>query len=256
MASLPRSALKKFLDEKVTAYEQPDFIPGDPVSIPHLFTVKQDIEIAGFFAAIFAWGNRTTIINKSRQLMELMGMQPYRFCLSLEKEKIERLLSFKHRTFNSTDLLYFIEFFHFHYSQHDSLETAFTRNGSTIREMLSGFHDYFFSLPDIPQRTRKHIATPDRKATCKRLNMYLRWMVRPRRKGVDFGIWETIAPADLVCPIDVHVARVAKQLKLLTRKQTDWLAAEELTANLRVLDATDPVKYDFALFTLGAEDRF
>ncbi len=256
MSRVPPSALKKFLDEKVIAYEQPYFIAGDPICIPHLFTTKQDIEIAGFFAAIFAWGHRTTIINKSRELMELMDSQPYQFCLSLDKEKIERLFSFKHRTFNSTDLLYFIEFFHFHYSKHESLETAFTQWGTTVQEMLSGFHHYFFSLPDIPRRTRKHIATPDRKATCKRLNMYLRWMVRPPDKGVDFGIWKNIRPADLICPIDVHVARVARQFKLLTRKQTDWIAAEELTTHLRELDPNDPVKYDFALFTLGAEDRF
>lgn len=248
--------LKPFLDDKVKLYNQPSFIADDPVSIPHLFSIKQDREIAGFFAAMLAWGNRTTIIKKSKELMQLMDMQPYRFCLYPEKEKLERLLSFKHRTFNATDLLYFVDFFHHHYQQSDTLETAFTRHGDNMRQMLSGFHHYFFSSPDAPARTRKHIATPERGSACKRLNMFLRWMVRQDDNGVDFGIWKNIAPARLICPLDLHVARVARQFKLLTRKQTDWLAAEELTANLRRLDPNDPARYDFALFALGIIERF
>lgn len=250
----PKS-LAAFLDEKVLLYNQPAFIADDPVSIPHLFTVKQDIEIAGFFAAVFAWGNRTTIIRKSQELMQLMGMQPYQFIMQAGKIELESLLAFKHRTFNTTDLLYFIEFFRHHYSKHDSLETAFTMHGNDIETMLKGFHHYFFSLEDIPERTRKHIATPERNSSCKRLNMFLRWMVRKDNKGVDFGIWKNISPSLLICPIDLHVARVAKRLGILTRKQTGWQAAFELTSYLRTLDPQDPVKYDFALFGLGVMEK-
>jgi len=245
-----------FLNAKVELYNQPSFIPNDPVSIPHLFTKKQDIEIAGFFAAIFAWGNRTTIIQKARELMLLMDNTPHDFCLNHTDKELKLLLKFKHRTFNTTDLLYFISFLKSHYSNHKSLETAFTKHGSTAEEMLIGFHNYFFSLEDIPSRTRKHIATPERKSSCKRLNMFLRWMVRRDDKGVDFGIWSTISPSQLICPLDLHVVRVAKKLDLLQRKQTDWQAALELTEYLRTLDKNDPVKYDFALFGLGVMEKF
>jgi len=185
-----------------------------------------------------------------------MEMQPYQFCMQAGKKELGRVLDFKHRTFNSTDLLYFIEFFKFHYSSNDSLETAFTRHGDSIEDMLKGFHYYFFSLDDIPSRTRKHIATPERNSSCKRLNMFLRWMVRKDKKGVDFGIWSTISPSVLICPIDLHVARVAKRLNILDRKQTDWQAALQLTEYLRTLDCSDPVKYDFALFGLGVMEKF
>jgi len=248
--------LKKFLNEKVDQYNQPFFIKDDPISVPHLFSRQQDIEIAGFFAAIFAWGNRTTIIRKSNELMELMNMQPHEFCINHESKDLKRLLNFKHRTFNPTDLLYFIEFFRHHYSNNKSLETAFTKHGETIEEMLNGFHQYFFSMEDVPARTRKHISTPGKNATCKRLNMYLRWMVRNDDRGVDFGIWKNISPAQLICPIDLHVARVARHFNLLKRKQTDWQAALDLTEHLKEFDANDPVKYDFALFALGAVEKF
>ena len=247
--------LKEFLNRKVDQYNQPSFIKDDPVSIPHLFTKNQDIEIAGFFASIFAWGNRTTIIQKSKELMQLMQMQPHQFILNHSPIDLKQLLSFKHRTFNTTDLLYFIEFFRFHYSKHKSLETAFTMHGDTIEEMLTGFHHYFFSLQDVPPRTKKHISTPEKKSACKRLNMYLRWMVRRDKKRVDFGIWEKISPSQLICPIDVHVARVSRRFNLLERKQTDWQAALELTDNLRKFDKNDPVKYDFALFALGVIEK-
>ncbi len=248
--------LTAFLNEKVALYNQPSFIAADPVSIPHLFTKKQDIEIAGFFAAVFAWGNRTTIIRKSKELMELMDMEPHQFCMDAGPQDLQRLMGFKHRTFNTTDLLYFIEFFRFHYSTTDSLETAFTRHGESIEAMLKGFHHYFFSLADVPARTRKHIATPERSSSCKRLNMFLRWMVRRDKMGVDFGIWSTISPSLLICPIDLHVARVAKRLNILDRKQTDWQAAVQLTEYLSTLDPDDPVKYDFALFGLGVMEKF
>jgi uncharacterized protein (TIGR02757 family) len=248
--------LKIFLDTKVDLYNQPSFIKDDPISIPHLFTKKQDIEIAGFFAAIFSWGNRKTIINKSKELLQLMGNAPYDFCTDHSVKELKRMLSFKHRTFNTTDLLYFIEFLKNHYLKHKSLEPAFTKHGNTVEQMLTGFHNYFFSLEHVPARTKKHIATPERKSTCKRLNMFLRWMVRQDDKGVDFGIWKTISQSQLICPVDVHVARVVKHLGLLNRKQTDWQAAIELTEYLRTLDSKDPVKYDFALFGLGVMEKF
>lgn len=248
--------LKKFLDSKVEEYNKPAFIKDDPISIPHLFTQKQDIEIAGFFAAVFAWGNRTTIINKSKELMQFMNMQPYQFCMDTNLQRLKKLLDFKHRTFNATDVLYFIDFLHHHYSNNESLETAFTKRGDTIEQMLTGFHHYFFSLADSPRRTRKHIASPGKNSTCKRLNMFLRWMVRNDDKGVDFGIWENIQPSQLICPVDLHVARVAKRFNLLQRKQIDWQAAIELTDYLKKLDADDPVKYDFALFGLGVAEKY
>ena len=250
-----KESLKLFLDKKVELYNQPSFIMSDPVSIPHLFKKKEDIEIAGFFAAVFAWGNRRTIIQKSRELMKLMDDAPHAFCLGHQPEELKKLLAFKHRTFNTTDLLYFIEFFKHHYTQHKSLETAFTSQGETIEEMLTGFHDHFFSLEVVPARTRKHVPTPERGSTCKRLNMFLRWMVRKDTKGVDFGIWKKISPSRLICPVDLHVARVARKLGLLKRKQTDWLAAVELTEYLRTLDKNDPVKYDIALFGMGAMEK-
>jgi len=252
--------LKVFLDKKVKEYNQPSFILADPVCIPHLFSKKQDIEIAGFFAAIFAWGNRTTIINKSKELMNLMDKAPHEFCLQHSYNDLKKLLSFKHRTFNTTDLLYFIAFFKMHYTAHNSLETAFTKwmhkGDANIENALNGFYPYFFSLDDVPKRTMKHIASPGKNASCKRLNMYLRWMVRKDKCGVDFGLWKTISPSQLVIPLDLHVARVARHFKLLHRKATDWPAALELTNELKKLDAADPAKYDFALFALGVLEKF
>lgn len=255
-----KNDLKKFLDEKVGQYNQPSFIITDPISIPHLFSKKQDIEIAGFFAATFAWGNRTTIIQKSKELMQLMDMSPYDFCLKHSDADLKKLFSFKHRTFNATDLLYFIDFFKIHYSTNDSLETAFSKwmskKDNSIENALIGFHHYFFSLEHVPARTKKHIATPEKGSTCKRINMFLRWMVRKDNCGVDFGIWKNISPAQLICPIDLHVARVAKRLGILKGKQIDWQAVIELTNYLRKLDKDDPVKYDLALFGLGSMEKY
>lgn len=251
----------RFLNQKVEAFEQPEFVKDDPVSIPHLFKKKQDIEIAGFFAAIFAWGIRKTIINKSVSLMEMMHNAPYDFCLHHTDKDLQKIQHFSHRTFNGTDLLYFISFFKEHYSKSDTLESAFFNHRTVAAENkveagLNYFHDYFFSLPDVPGRTLKHIAAPKKNSACKRLNMYLRWMVRHNDHGVDFGMWNKIHPSDLICPLDVHVARVARHFQLLTRKQTDWTAAMELTENLKKLDASDPVKYDFALFGLGVIEKY
>lgn len=266
-------SLKDFFDEKVNQYNRVDFIKADPVCIPHSFTKKQDIEISGFFAAVFAWGNRTTIINKSKELMMLMDNSPHDFCLNHNSAALKKLEGFKHRTFITTDLLYFIEFLKSHYAKHQSLEEAFLKSappfqggdavfapcensGGGVEHALIHFHNYFFSLSDVPSRTKKHIATPYKGSTCKRLNMFLRWMVRRDDQGVDFGIWKNIMPADLICPIDVHVARVAKRFGLLERKQIDWQAAVELTSYLRTLDPADPVKYDFALFGLGVIEKY
>ena len=252
--------LKEFLDRKVDEYNQTSFIEHDPVSIPHLFSKKQDIEIAGFFASVFAWGNRIIIIRKSRELMNLMDDTPHDFILNHNEKDLKRLLQFKHRTFNVTDLLYFILFLKYHYQQSKTLETAFSKwmnkKDETIEKALAGFHDYFFSLQDAPVRTKKHIATPQRNSTCKRLNMFLRWMVRKDKNGVDFGIWKTISPFQLICPVDVHVARVARRFNLIQRKQIDWQAALELTSHLKKFDRNDPVKYDFALFGLGVVEKF
>jgi uncharacterized protein (TIGR02757 family) len=268
------SPLKDFFDEKVKQYNRPDFIKDDPVCIPHLFTKKQDIEIAGLFAAVFAWGNRTTIINKAKELMQLMDHAPHDFCLHHSGKDLKKLLQFKHRTFNATDLLYFIEFLKQHYSNYSSLEEAFTKifsppfqggddlmtPGHQIRggveQALTHFHHYFFSLEHVPARTKKHIAAPYKGSTCKRLNMYLRWMVRNDKAGVDFGLWRKIKPSELICPIDLHVAHVAKRFGILNRKQIDWQAALELTGYLKQLDPSDPVKYDFALFGLGVMEKY
>lgn len=257
---MKKDFLITLLNSKVDLYNQPSFIAADPVSIPHSFTKLQDIEIAGFFAAIFAWGNRTTIIYKTKELLQLMDNAPHDFVLNASATELNRLEGFKHRTFNTTDLLYCVEFFKHHYSNNTSLETAFTKwmhkNDTDIENALTGFHHYFFSLPFIPERTRKHIATPQKNSSCKRLNMFLRWMVRKDNCGVDFGIWKSIKPSQLICPLDVHVARVARNTGLLQRTQNDWQAAKELTANLRTLDVQDPVKYDFALFGLGVMEKY
>lgn len=260
--------LKDFLDAKVEQYNRPDFIENDPISIPHQFKLKQDIEIMGFWASILAWGQRKTIINKCNELIALMEGAPYDFIMNHQDSDLKRFLNFKHRTFNDTDTLYFIEFFRQHYNQYPSLENAFTGNElkprfrneylgeNEVSGILNSFRTYFFSLPDFPLRTKKHVSSPSQKSTCKRLNMFLRWMVRDDGKGVDFGIWKTIQPSQLICPMDLHVERVARKLKLITRKQVDWQTATELTLNLQKFDPTDPVKYDFALFGLGIEEQF
>lgn len=257
----PHNQLKRVLDERVRQYNCESFIISDPVCVPHMFNKKQDIEIAAFFTAIFSWGNRTTIINKSRELMLLMENAPHQFITDHGEADLKRMLQFKHRTFNTTDLLYFIHFLKSHYKSHDSLERAFTKTNldpavESVEASLDSFYDNFRSHEDCPLRTLKHIAAPKKHSTCKRLNMFLRWMVRKDNKGVDFGIWKSIRPAQLICPIDLHVARVARHFKLLERKQVDWSAAIELTNNLKKLDKSDPVKYDFALFGLGVVEKF
>ncbi|MEQ9298345.1 MAG: TIGR02757 family protein [Cyclobacteriaceae bacterium] len=246
---------KAFLDEQVELFNQPGFIKDDPISIPHQYTKPQDIEITGFWAAVLAWGQRVTIIKKCTELFAMMDNAPYQFILHHKESDLKPFTAFKHRTFNATDTLYFIHWLKHFYTHHDSLEETFIIGLSTDDEDmevgLTNFHNQFFDLPEAPQRTRKHIATPARKSACKRLNMYLRWMVRQDDKGVDFGLWKKIKPSQLVCPCDLHVDRVARKFNLITRKGTDWQTAKELTTNLKKYDPQDPVKYDFALFGLG-----
>ncbi len=259
------TSLKEFLDKKVDEFNQPFFIEHDPISIPHRFIRKQDVEIAGLFAAVLAWGNRKSIIHSCDRLLGMMDNAPHNFIIHFKEEDLKPFLGFAHRTFNPTDLFHFFNVLKYHYKSagNESLETAFSQwmqpDDKTTENALNGFHRYFFSEnvdPEYPRRTIKHIAAPFKKSACKRLNMFLRWMVRKDNKGVDFGIWKNISPAQLVCPVDLHVARVAKRFNLLQRKQTDWLAAVELTDHLRTFDEDDPVKYDFALFGLGVLDKF
>ena len=251
--------LREYLDECVELYNQPTFIELDPISIPHQYQRLQDIEITGFWTAMLAWGQRKTIINKANELFSYMDNAPYDFVLHHQEQDRKALLQFKHRTFQPTDTLYFLEFLQQYYREHSSLESAFTRYLSdadkTVEPALRGFHELFFHLPNAPQRTRKHLATPARKSTCKRLNMFLRWMVRQDKQGVDFGLWENLKPAQLLMPLDVHVDRIARRLGLLRRKATDWQAVLELTEQLRTFDPKDPVKYDFALFGIGVLEK-
>ena len=251
--------LRDTLDHYANKFNKPEFIDLDPISIPHQFSLKQDIEISAFWTAMLAWGQRKTIINKSTELMKLMDNSPYDFVKNHKESDRKAFLNFKHRTFNATDCLYFLEFFQQFYSKHTSLEEAFSKHLSeddiTVEKALIGFHNIFFALPVAPQRTRKHVATPIRKSRCKRINMFLRWMVRQDDKGVDFGIWDKISPAQLLIPLDVHVERVARSFQLIKRKQNDFKTVLELTETLRTFDSKDPVKYDFALFGLGVLEQ-
>lgn len=253
------AALRDFLDAAVRQYNTPDFIPDDPVSIPHRFSRLQDREIMGFWTATLAWGQRKTIIQSAERLIGLMDGAPFDFVLNHAETERKRFLEFRHRTFQATDTLYFLEFFQNYYRRHVSLEDAFARHlqagDTSVENALTGFHRGFFDHPWAPERTRKHVATPERGSSCKRLNMFLRWMVRRDTTGVDFGIWKNIQPAQLLIPLDVHVERVARRLGLLQRPQADWKAVLELTENLRAFDPEDPAKYDFALFGLGVLEK-
>ena len=259
MTTQEKVRIKHLLDEKVLLYNQPSFIAADPISIPHQFTKLQDIEIAGLFAAVLAWGNRTTIINNCNRLLQWMDNAPYQFIQQHQETDLQRFLQFAHRTFNATDLLYFIYFLQAHYATHTSLEDAFVPTpaytDATIEGALIHFHNYFFSLEHL-DRTRKHIATPARGSACKRICMYLRWMVRSDNQGVDFGLWKKIHPSQLICPLDVHVARVAQRLELIQRPKADWQSALQLTAQLRAWRPEDPAVYDYALFGMGMAERF
>lgn len=252
--------LKQWLDECVDRYNRPDFIASDPIAMPHRFSSLQDREIIGFWTATLAWGQRKTILQSAARLAELMDGAPYDFVRNHEERDRQRFEGFVHRTFQYTDSLYFLTFLQDYYRKHDTLEDAFARflgpEDEHVGPSLAGFHELFFSLPEAPTRTRKHVATPARGSSCKRINMFLRWMVRKDDRGVDLGLWHRIRPGQLLMPLDVHVDRVARRLGLLERRQTDWLAVLELTDKLRALDPDDPVKYDFALFGLGILDPY
>lgn len=249
--------LKSFLDEKVLLYNKPDFIESDPIQIPHSFTHKEDIEISGFLAATIAWGNRKMIINNAKRMMELMGNAPYDFVMSHSEEDLERLEGFVHRTFNSTDFTTFIQSLHNIYKNHCGLETVFAKHTAPegTQKSIHEFKKVFFETAHLP-RTQKHISDPLSGSAAKRINMFLRWMVRKDNAGVDFGIWKSISPALLSCPLDVHSGNVARKLGILNRKQNDAKALLELDTQLRLMDSNDPVKYDFALFGLGVFEGF
>lgn len=252
-----KSDLKSFLDEKVELYNNPNFIESDPIQIPHSFSLKEDIEIAGFLSATIAWGNRKMIINNSKKMMDLIGDSPYDFVMNHQEYHLEKLENFVHRTFNSKDLITFIKGLQHLYNNHGGLETVFSKNieANSMQKSISDFKKIFFEVEHL-NRTQKHISDPLNNSAAKRINMFLRWMVRNDNKGVDFGIWKTIPMSALSCPLDVHSGNVARKLELLTRKQNDAKALFELDSNLRSLDPNDPVKYDFALFGLGVFEKF
>jgi len=250
---MTHSGLFNFLEEKVALYNHPNFIESDPIQIPHLFSLKQDIEIAGFLSVTIAWGNRKMIIKNAKKMVELMGNSPYDFVLSHTEKNLEKLQRFVHRTFNGDDFVEFIRSLKKLYTQYGSLENIFNRYDD-LQISIHHLKKDFFKETHL-QRTEKHISDPLKGSAAKRINMFLRWMVRDDKK-VDFGIWKTISPSKLSCPLDVHSGRVARKLDLLTRNQNDAKALQELNFNLRKLDKNDPVKYDFALFGLGIFEEF
>ncbi|MCE1199237.1 MAG: TIGR02757 family protein [Marinilabiliales bacterium] len=249
--------LKEFLDEMVIRYNTLDFLATDPVSIPHRYVSKEDIEIAAFLSSTIAWGNRKLIVKNALDLMERMDDAPYDFVLHHSAAELGRLSGFVHRTFQSEDLLFFITSLQNLYQQHGGLEKVFAKHATphSMQPAITAFRDLFFSLAH-PDRTEKHVANPAAGSAAKRINMFLRWMVRRDKCGVDFGLWNSLMPSQLSCPLDLHSGRVARKLGLLTRKQDDARAVAELDANLRKLDPVDPVKYDFALFGLGVFEKF
>lgn len=254
---MTQKELKAFLDEKVILYNNPKFIESDPVQIPHLFSLKEDIEIAGFLSATIAWGNRKMIIQNSHKIMNLMGNSPYDFVMSHNENQLEKLDNFVHRTFNGTDFVTFIKGLQHIYKNHNGLETVFSKNfkSNNLQPNITEFKKLFFEI-NHQNRTQKHISDPSNNSAAKRINMFLRWMIRQDNCGVDLGIWKNISPSLLSCPLDVHSGNVARKLNLLTRKQNDGKALAELDLNLRKLDKNDPAKYDFALFGLGVFEGF
>lgn len=248
------SELKAFMDEKAYQYEHPDFIESDPIQIPHSYQLKEDIEIAGFLAATIAWGNRKSIIKNAKSMMDRMGNSPYDFIVNANEHHLDPLDGFVHRTFNAEDFKCFVLNLREIYSNHGGLEHQFSGT-SSIQEQLSDFKALFFSKHYL-QRTTKHLADPRKGSAAKRMNMFLRWMVRPNTKGVDLGIWKTIPTSKLSCPLDVHTANVSRKLGLVKRKQNDHKTLLELDHSLRMMDSNDPVKYDYALFGLGVFEKF
>ncbi|MCF6181569.1 TIGR02757 family protein [Lutibacter sp.] len=252
-----KAELKEFLDEKVLQYNNPKFIESDPIQIPHQFSLKEDIEIAGFLTAIIAWGNRKMIIKNATKMMKLLGNSPYDFVMNYKSNNSNYFDGFVHRTFNANDLKYFIIGLQHIYKNYGGLEKVFSKNSTAIstQPAIHKLKNIFFEKPHL-QRTEKHISDPLKGSAAKRINMFLRWMVRNDNAGVDFGIWKTFSSSQLSCPLDVHSGNVARKLGLLARKQNDAKALAKLDTYLRKLDANDPVKYDFALFGLGVFERF
>ncbi|MGC1472696.1 MAG: TIGR02757 family protein [Psychroserpens sp.] len=249
--------LKEFLDTKVDQYNHPRFIDSDPIQIPHRFSKKEDIEISAFLTATIAWGNRKSIINNANKMMELLDQAPHDFIMNHHQRDLEKLSPFVHRTFNGNDFIQFVESLHHIYKEHNGLEAIFSKhsNNKNLQVAIHQFKKNFFEIDHL-ERTKKHVSDPLKNSAAKRINMFLRWMVRKDQNGVDFGIWKSISPALLSCPLDVHSGNVARKLKLLKRKQNDGKALLELDTSLRKLDSTDPVKYDFALFGLGVFEAF
>lgn len=249
--------IKTFLEEKAQQFESFDFIEVDPIQIPHQFSLKEDIEISGFLAATIAWGNRKSIINNAQKMMQLMDQAPYDFIMNHKEKDLARFEGFVHRTFNAEDLRYFIKALRYVYQEHQGLEQLFSQQATpkSLQEAIHHFKKVFFSLPH-QQRTQKHVSDPLKGSAAKRLNMYLRWMVRSNKNGVDFGLWPSLHPRQLSCPLDVHSGNVARKLKLLKRKQNDGKALLELDTALRKMDPEDPVKFDYALFGLGVFEKF
>ena len=244
--------IKDFLDYKAAEYEQPSFLEYDPIQIPHLFNKKEDIEIAGFLISSIAWGNRLSIIKSGKRMLELMGNDPYHFVMQHTEKDLDTFSNFVHRTFNGSDLSYFIRSLRNLYVKYDGLEATFSKtlNNDRLVQNINEFRNSFFEL-EHEKRTEKHVANPFKGSAAKRINMFLRWMVRDSKNGVDFGLWKSISPSQLSCPLDIHSGNVARSLGLLYRKQNDQKAVEELDLNLRKYDPQDPVKYDYALFGLG-----
>jgi uncharacterized protein (TIGR02757 family) len=251
--------LKEFLDEKVIQYNTLDFIDSDPVQMPHLYSQKEDVEIAGFLSATIAWGNRKMIIKNSHKMMSLMGNAPYDFVMSHSESSLEQLEGFVHRTFNGFDFCSFVKGLRHIYKNYGGLEAVFSTKGDTnvvdVQKNIHEFKKKFFEI-EHQYRSQKHISDPIAGSAAKRINMYLRWMCRQDNKGVDLGIWKSIPASQLSCPLDVHSGNVARKLGLLHRKQNDGKAVSELDKSLRALDKNDPVKYDFALFGLGVFEGF
>lgn len=250
-----QTELKEFLDEKVLLYNNPSFIVDDPVQIPHLYTQKEDIEIAGFLSATIAWGNRKMIIKNAHKMMEVMGNSPYDFVMNHNENHLDALEGFVHRTFNSIDLATFIQALQHIYLNHGGLEGVFSDSALPLQTRISNFKTLFFEIQH-QSRTQKHISDPLKGSAAKRINMYLRWMVRNDNAGVDFGLWKGVSPSELSCPLDVHSGNMTRKLGILKRTQNDAKALLELDTALRELDPVDPVKYDFALFGLGAIEKF
>ncbi len=252
LEKMKQSELKEFLDEKVEFYNNPKFIESDPIQIPHLFSLKEDIEIAGFLVATISWGNRKIIIQNSHKMIHLMGNSPFDFVMSHNENNLDKLNDFVHRTFNGGDFATFIKSLQNIYTNHDGLESIFKKHQEkdSLQKSISEFKKVFFEI-EHQYRTQKHVSDPLNNSAAKRINMFLRWMIRNDNKGVDLGIWKSISASKLSCPLDVHSGNVARKLNLLTRKQNDGKALSELDFNLRKLDKNDPVKYDFALFGLG-----